>query len=100
MVFMTKSGYVTHSYATVTCTVTSGDFQERVRSLADEYLDTSLAYSAQAKNKLDLICEMVRAAISCHVDAQLIIPGRLTKSSLSLSSSMEIGLYMTIYVYS
>ncbi len=33
-----------------------------VRSLANEYLDTSLAYSAQATramNKLTLVCEMV-----------------------------------------
>jgi hypothetical protein len=35
-------------------------FQERVRLMADKYLDTSLTYSTQAKSKVDLICEMVR----------------------------------------
>jgi hypothetical protein len=42
--------------------VTLKSFQERVCSLADKYLDTSLAYSTQAaksKNGLTLICELV-----------------------------------------
>jgi len=41
----------------------SGLFQDKVCSLADEYLDTSLAYSAQAtksKDGLAHICELVR----------------------------------------
>ena len=37
----------------------SDRFQERVRSLAVEYLDTSLTHSDQAKTKLNHICAMV-----------------------------------------
>ncbi len=49
-------------------------FQERVCSLAEEYLDTSLAYSAQSgdyKMRLTLICELVRY-FSNHTSVHLI----------------------------
>ena len=39
--------------------------------MADKYLDTSLAFPSQAKNKVDLICEMVRY-FAYHVDMQFI----------------------------
>lgn len=47
--------------------------QERVRSMADNYLDTSLAFTAQERVKVDRICQLVRY-FSYHVDMQLITP--------------------------
>ena len=48
--------------------------QERVRSMADKYLDTSIAFTAQERVKVDRICQLVRY-FSCYVDMQLITPG-------------------------
>jgi hypothetical protein len=61
--------FATHSYASVI--LTEALFQERVRSLADRYLDTTLAFPSQTNNKVDLICKMVRH-FSYHVDMQFI----------------------------
>lgn len=42
-------------------------FQERVCSLADTYLDTSVPYSLQIKDKLMLLCELVRYFVNCSM---------------------------------
>ena len=73
--------------------VTLRSFQERVCSLADEYLDTSLAYSTQAaksKNGLTLICELVQH-FSNHTDVQLITVGRLPMNFQYSSNSRITG---------
>ena len=73
--------------------VTLRSFQERVCSLADEYLDTSLAYSTQAtkfKNGLTLISELVRY-FSNHTDVQLITVGRLPMNFQYSSNSRITG---------
>lgn len=73
--------------------VTLRSFQERVCSLADEYLDTSLAYSTQAakcKNALTLICELVRY-LSNHTDVQLITVGRFPMNFQYFSNSRITG---------
>src|SRR6266850_1648212 len=73
--------------------VTLMTFQEKVCSLANEYLDMTLAYSAQVsqdKNKLTQICEMVRF-LSHSTDVQLITVGRLSKSFPYYSDSKETG---------
>jgi hypothetical protein len=60
MDFTTKSGYKL-LVCNASCHAQSS--QERVGSLADEYLDTSLAYASHAakpKSRLALVCEMVR----------------------------------------
>jgi len=47
--------FATHSHASIILR----PFQERVHSIADNYLDTTITYSSQEKKKIDLICAMV-----------------------------------------
>ena len=60
--------FATRSYTSVILKPFS---QEKVRSMADKYLDTSVSFSSQATPKVDLICEMVRY-FYFHVDMQFI----------------------------
>src|SRR6266436_3632512 len=70
-------------------------FQERIRSMADKYLDTSLVFPNQTKDKVDLVCKMVQCFFF-HVKMQFITHTRHPKSSPSSSNLKETGLYMTI----
>jgi hypothetical protein len=74
-------------------------FQERVCSLAEEYLDTSLAYSAQSgnsKTRLTLICELVRF-FSNHTSVHFIMANRLPMNFQYYSSLKIAGSYMIYY---
>lgn len=70
-------------------------------SLADEYLDTALAYSAQIakpKSRVALVCETVRyQPFSDNVDVWPIAVGRLQKNIPSSLSTKEAGLSMISY---
>jgi hypothetical protein len=78
----------------------SGDFQERVCSLADEYLETSLGYSAQALTQLSLICETVRY-FSYHTVVQLITPRQASKEFpilLKFDGNWVVHDYLRVYL--
>lgn len=91
-----KFGY---SQIVRTAITTLRPLQERVCSLADKYLDTSVAYSTQAanhKNKFLLICELVRYS-SNHRRCTLITVDRPPRNFQSFSDLKIAGLYMIIY---
>jgi len=78
-------------------------FQEKVCSLADEYLDTSLPYSAQAaksKDRLAQVCELVRYFLS-RTDVQLITVGQVSKEFpilLTFDENWVVHDYLRIYL--
>ncbi|KAI0296891.1 hypothetical protein BC826DRAFT_967917 [Russula brevipes] len=77
--------------------------REKVCSLADEYLDTSLSYSAQAaksKDRLAQVCELVRYFLS-RTDVQLITVGQVSKEFpilLTFDENWVVHDYLRIYL--